>query len=113
MKAPERGARSSRKDQAMHQAVLVQHAALRHYRPGEEDTTLRVVSSASSDAGTYDVIHEPQGDPAAFQVQSAGAAARLRGRLRPAAAVLSVAARGWATGSRRPVAAAEAGEPPV
>lgn len=95
----------------MYQAVLVHHVAVRHYRPGQEDTTLRVLSSASSDAGIYDVLHEPQEDPAAFQVQSTGAVAWLRGRLGQTAAVLSAAARRWATGSRSPVASGEAGEP--
>jgi hypothetical protein len=61
----------------MSQSALVHQAEAYHYRPGQEDTTLRVLSSASSDAGIYQVIHEPQGDPAAYQVWMAGAWARL------------------------------------
>ena len=60
------------------QAILVHQAAVSPYRPGQEDTTLRVLSSVSSDAGTCAVLQEPQADPTGYQVQATGAWAWLR-----------------------------------
>lgn len=61
----------------MDQAILVHQAAVRRYRPGQEETTLRVVCSASSDAGTCVVLQESQEDPTVYQVQTTGARAWL------------------------------------
>lgn len=84
----------------MYQSVLVHHAETHRYRPGQEDTMLRVLSSVSTDAGIYQVIHEPQADPAAYQVQTDGARTWLLGWLRRSAAVLLIAVRRWATGNK-------------
>jgi hypothetical protein len=92
----------------MYQSVLVHQADTYRYKPGQEDTTRRILSSARSDAGIYQVIHESQEDPAMSAVQTAGAWTLLLGRLRQAVAVLPIAARRWATSSQDPATSAEA-----
>jgi len=63
-------------------SVLVHHAATHHYRPGQEDSTLRVLSSERGDVGILAVIHEPQSAATAGRVQAARLPARLRACLR-------------------------------
>jgi hypothetical protein len=67
-------------------SVLVHHAATHHYRPGQEDTTLRVLSSERGDVGVFAVIHEPQYATAADRSQAARLPARLLAYLRAVAA---------------------------
>jgi hypothetical protein len=83
----------------MYQSVLVHQAETYHHLSGQEDTMLRVLSSAGSDIGRYSVIHEPQGDSAAYLVQRTGVWPALLGRLRRVAAALPAGARRWATSS--------------
>jgi hypothetical protein len=92
----------------MYQSVLVHQAETHRYQPGQEDTRRCALSSASSDAGIYQVIHEPQVDPTVYGVQTAGAWTLLVGRLRQAVAVLPIAARRWAIRSQDRATAAEA-----
>lgn len=82
----------------MYQSVLVNHAAARRYRPGDQDFTLHVLSSVHSDAGLANVILERQGDPAMCQARSETVLARLAASWRRLVAGSRVAA------SRRPQA---------
>jgi hypothetical protein len=70
----------------MYQAVLVHHAESHHYRPGQEDTARRVLSSMGTDDGIYTVIREPQEDLAVYQMWRVSALARLAAFLRQVAA---------------------------
>jgi hypothetical protein len=76
----------------MNQALLVHQAEVRRYRPGQEETTLRVVSSANSDAGICVVLGESQEDPTMYRVRTTSARAWLR----------AVATRWFATVPSRP-----------
>jgi hypothetical protein len=88
----------------MYQSVLIHQAEAYRYRPGQEDTTLCILSSADSDAGIYQVIHVPQGDPAAYEGQKVAAWTRLR----QAVATLSFAVRQRVTGSQVQAVSADA-----
>jgi hypothetical protein len=76
----------------MYQSVLVHQAESHRYRPGQEDTTRRILSSLASDAGIATVIYEPQDDPAMYGRQMAGAPVRLGTFPRQLAARLPLAA---------------------
>lgn len=67
-------------------SVLVHHAATHPYRPGQEDTTLRVLSSERSDAGILAAIHEPQYATIPNQAHAVRLPARLLACLRALAA---------------------------
>jgi len=67
-------------------SVLVHHAATHPYRPGQEDTTLRVLSSERGDVGILAVIQEPQYAATADRVQAARLPVRLLAYLRAVAA---------------------------
>ena len=83
----------------MYQSVLVHHAAVQRYRPGQEETTLRALSSVHTDAGIYAVIGEPQEDPAVCEAPTS-----LPGPLgalsRWVAARFAAVVRPWRSGSQ-------------
>lgn len=58
-------------------SVLVHRAEARRYRPGEEDTTRRVLSSVHADAGIVELIDEPQHAATAGRVRRSRLPARL------------------------------------
>jgi len=83
----------------MYQSVLVHHAAVRHYRPGQEETTLRVLSSVHTHAGIYAVIREPQEDPARCEAPTS--LSRPLGAFpRRVAARFAVGVRPWRSGGQ-------------
>jgi hypothetical protein len=61
----------------MYQSVLVHHAEASRYRPGQEDCTLRVLSSRHADEGMSLVLRERQDEPVARLTAPAGLRAFL------------------------------------